>query len=112
MNVTESLLRSFMAYRAPMPAGARLILAATELPAQLRVRLTSGDLKGFSWRAWASGRRVIFMAAVRVFDQRPAGKHEMLQVIAHGPDGESTGHWQHRRAGVWELVAQGGHAQS
>jgi hypothetical protein len=64
--------------------------------------VTNGDLKEFTWRAWTSGSDVTFMAATRVFGDRRSGRQEMLQVVAIGPDGEASSHWQHRGGGVWE----------
>jgi hypothetical protein len=102
MNATQMMLWSLMESQAPTPPIARIIHAADELPADLRMRVSRGDLTPFEWRAWRSANDFAFMAAMRIASGRG---HELLQVVAIGADGEHGGQWQRRGHGALQPIA-------
>jgi hypothetical protein len=106
-RVTHTLLRSLMEQRFPTLPGARLHVDASELPLGIRTRLSTGDLIGFTWRAWTAGAETFFMAAKRLLGRGPAARQQVLWALAVCSAGEDCGQWEYRGGGEWELVVQG-----
>jgi hypothetical protein len=105
--MTHTLLRSLMEQRFPTPSGARLHVDASELPVRIRTRLSSGDLIGFTWRAWTAGAETVFMAAKRLLGRGPAARQQVLWAVGVCSAGEDCGRWEYRGGGEWELGVQG-----
>jgi hypothetical protein len=106
-RVTHTLLRSLMEQRFPTPPGARLHVDAGELPVEIRTRLSTGDLIGFTWRAWTAGAGTVFMAAKRLLGRGPAARQQVLWTVGICSAGEDCGRWEYRGGGEWERVVQG-----
>jgi hypothetical protein len=105
--VTHTLLRSLMEQRFPTPPGARLHVDASELPVGIRTRVSSGDLIGFTWRAWTAGAETVFMAAKRLLGSGLAARQHVLWAVGVCSAGEDRGRWEYRGGGEWELIVQG-----
>ncbi len=101
-RLTDMLLRSLMSQEAPTPPGARLIVTVDGLPPAIHDRVTRGDLRGLSWRAWSADGRVAFMAAERITGGAPG----ILYAITIDGERESRKLWHDAGGGRWEPVDQ------